>query len=81
MATGNLDSLSLFMDEWNKKETTALVLRVAKSDQKMRERDLRRYPDEKPTTTLVEDVIRHIRRWDDSVTEEQIRKVMRGETL
>ena len=81
MATGSLDSMSLFMDEWNREETTALILRVAKSDQKMRERDLRMHPDEKPTTTLVEDVIRHIRRWDDRVTEDQIRKVMRGETL
>ena len=81
MATGSLDSMSLFMDEWNRAETTALVLRVAKSDQKMRERDLRMHPDEKPTTTLVEDVIRHIRRWDDRVTEDQIRAVMRERSL
>ena len=81
MATDSLDSMSLFIDEQEKRANTALILRVAKSDQYKRDLHARRHPDEKPTTTLVEDVVQHVRHWASDISEADIRKVMRGESL
>ncbi len=81
MASKVSKSLSLAMAEWDKETNTEVILGIAKKMRRLRERDLLRDPDYKHTTTLVQDTIHHVRHWRDDISEADIRKVMRGESL
>ena len=69
------DSMSLRLDEWDRKANIETILRIAKSEQ------LRRKRSGTTSGSLYKDVVRQLRHWRPDIPEEQIRKVMRDASL
>lgn len=69
------DSMSLRLDELDRKANIETILRIAKSEQ------LRRKRSGTTSGSLYKDVVRQLRHWRPDIPEEQIRKVMRDASL
>lgn len=73
------DSFSAFLAEQDRKANVEVILRVAKSEKKLRERSAARG---RPRPgSLYKDVVRQLRHWRDDIPEDQIRAVMRERSL
>ena len=73
------DSFSAFLAEQDRKANVEVILRVAKSEKKLRERSAARG---RPRSgSLYKDVVRQLRHWRDDIPEDQIQAVMQEHSL